>query len=37
MFTYLRRHAENLIVISLLTLSTAGFLTAGLYGNGFFA
>ena len=37
MFTYLRRHAENIIIISVLTLSWAGVVAAGLYGNGTWA
>jgi hypothetical protein len=37
MFRYIKTHTENILVISVLVTSWAGVVTAGLYGNGFFA
>jgi hypothetical protein len=37
MFIYIKRHTENIVVISILALSAAAPVTAGLYANGVFA
>ena len=37
MFSYIKRHTENILVISVLALSITAPVLTGLYANGVFA